>query len=208
MSWILTYTGKKINPFVPDLNEICIEDIAHALSLQCRFGGHCKQFYSVADHCIRVSELVKEWIEHSNNAHIIDEDLKKQSIKSVQQIALLHDATEAYIMDIPTPVKLQLDQYKRVEKNLEASIYKKFNSSVLPEIKDIIKWADYIMLINEAQNLFAHNIDDWEDVNHARRSDLYPNPASVDYDGLYLGKPRTSEETEKDFLKLFTETLN
>lgn len=84
---IQTFTGKKFWPLAPRVEDICIEDIAHALSLKCRFGGHCKVFYSVAQHCVLVSELLEP------------------STESTLLWGLLHDAAEAYLPDFPTPIK-------------------------------------------------------------------------------------------------------
>lgn len=87
MSWMQTYTGRKFYPLAPRPEDVCLEDIAHALSNICRFGGHCQQFYSVAQHsvlmaqsapCIRPSDAVG---------------------------CLIHDAAEAYIGDIIRPLK-------------------------------------------------------------------------------------------------------
>jgi len=84
MSWILTYTGKRFDTLNPKPEDICIEDIAHALSMICRFGGHCRQFYSVAQHCLLVScNLPVE----------------------AELWGLMHDAAEAYVGDVVTPIK-------------------------------------------------------------------------------------------------------
>lgn len=84
---------------------ICIEDIAHALSLQCRFSGHIPEFYSVAQHSVLVSKLVPQ-------------TLKLQ--------ALLHDASEAYLVDIPRPIKKGLNNYNLLEHKLMLAIAAKF----------------------------------------------------------------------------------
>lgn len=82
--WILTYTGRKFWPLEPKAEDVCIEDIAHALSNICRYGGHSKHFYSVAQHSWLVSYLV-----HEDNA----------------LWGLMHDAAEAYIGDMVSPLK-------------------------------------------------------------------------------------------------------
>ncbi len=82
--WIATYTGKQFWPLDPRPEEVCIEDIAHALSNICRFTGHCRHFYSVAQHSLFVSR------------HLPDE---------LKLAGLLHDAAEAYLADIARPVK-------------------------------------------------------------------------------------------------------
>jgi len=85
--WIQTYTGKKFWAFDAAIADICIEDIAHALAMRCRFGCHCKEFYSVAQHSVIVS-------------HHLPPELKLWG--------LLHDATEAYLPDVPRPQKGRL----------------------------------------------------------------------------------------------------
>lgn len=102
---IRTFTGLYMNVFEPTPDMICIEDIAHALSHQCRFGGHLPKFYSVAEHCVAASVL-------ANNANKL--------------AALLHDASEAYLLDIPRPIKHRLSNYKEIENNLMALIAEKF----------------------------------------------------------------------------------
>lgn len=114
---IRTFTGKYINPCKPDQELICIEDIAHALSMQPRFGGNLPVFYSVAQHCIKVAELVNP---------------------SLRLAALLHDASEAYLIDVPRPVKEQLTNYRDIEENLMCVIAAKFGFywPMHPDIKE------------------------------------------------------------------------
>lgn len=104
--FIGTYTGKKVNPFYPDEDSINLDDIAHALSMQCRFNGHISEFYSVAEHSIKVSEVI--------------EDLGGSP--QLQMHGLLHDASEAYICDVPKPFKDYLDEYLAVEEVLQRAI--------------------------------------------------------------------------------------
>lgn len=136
-NWITTYTGKKFHYLNPSLDEIDIRDIAHALAMKCRFGGHCKQFYSVAEHSIRVMKLVPGRLRLS---------------------ALLHDATEAYMPDVPRPIKVQfgLKVYERI---IASTIRAKFGIYDYPVIKD----ADNILLATEARDLM-NNTCDWADL--------------------------------------------
>ena len=85
--WMLTHSGRKVYPLDPRPDDISIEDIARSLSNKCRFGGHCRQFYSVAQHSIFVMSYVEE----------VDPGL--------MLAALLHDAAEAYLGDIIRPLK-------------------------------------------------------------------------------------------------------
>ena len=115
---IRTFTGKWFNPFEPNIDDICIEDIAHSLSNQCRFGGHTKDFYSVAHHSVLCCAAASE---------------------SNQLAALLHDASEAYLIDIPRPIKLKLIEYKPIEDKLMKMISEKFGFEypLCKEVKDI-----------------------------------------------------------------------
>lgn len=130
---IATFSGRVINPLDPDPTAIVIEDIAHALGNNCRFTGHVKRFYSVAEHCVRCSYIVSE---------------------ELALTALLHDASEAYLSDIARPVKAQPefgDVYKKYEGQLEEVIAAVFGLSFPfpPEIKE----ADTVLLRTEQRDL-------------------------------------------------------
>jgi len=135
--WIETYTGKKIHFTQPQEDEIDIIDIAHALALTCRFSGHCSKFYSVAEHSIRVAELVPQ---------------------RSKLAALLHDASEAYLNDVPRPMKAILPQYIELAKQMQEKILAKFH--VLNADWRAIKEADNILLATEARDLMC-NTADW-----------------------------------------------
>lgn len=140
-SWIQTYSGHKFYPLNPQLESICIEDIAHALSLQCRFTGHCKFHYSVAQHSVLVSYLCN------------DED---------KLHGLLHDASEAYIADVSSPIKRlpQLSGYKLIEEKIQKTIYNKFGLTKMEPPS--VKQADLLMLGIEAQSLLNSIHPDWK----------------------------------------------
>lgn len=95
--WMQTFTGRKFWPTAARPEDLAVEDVAHALSLVCRYGGHVREFYSVAQHCVLVSRAAEP--EH-------------------KLWALLHDATEAYVGDMVRPLKLQLPAYVEVEDRL------------------------------------------------------------------------------------------
>lgn len=139
MAWIQTYTGKQFWPFDPKPDDIDIIDIAHSLSLQCRFNGHCRTFYSVAEHCVRLSYIVPE------------EDALW---------GLLHDATEAYLCDVPRPIKRELPHYKEMEDRMLERIAVVFS---LPwPIPESVKHADNVMLATEKRDLMAAPPASWE----------------------------------------------
>ena len=132
--WLQTYTGKKFYPLNPTLESICIEDIAHGLSLQCRFNGATSIFYSVAEHSVRVS------------------------MNLPQELALwglLHDAAEAYMGDLVSPIKYQPEAkwFRDVEEGLMEAIASKFGL-VWPMPKEVKKM-DYVLLATEARDLMT-----------------------------------------------------
>jgi uncharacterized protein len=128
VSWIGTNTGGVIDLVSPDPKQITIEDIATGLSNVCRFNGQLATWYSVAEHSIRVAELVP---------------------KHYKLQALLHDATEAYICDVPTPLKRMLGvAYADVEARLAAAIGAKFGVN-LNNLPQAVKDADRVMVVSE-----------------------------------------------------------
>jgi hypothetical protein len=111
-SAILTASGKWFDVLHPDPALISLADIASALSKLCRFGGHCREFYSVAEHSILVSRLVCQRNGGNAQAGIW---------------GLLHDASEAYVVDIPRPVKRQLQEYIAIEDAIQHAVATRFN---------------------------------------------------------------------------------
>lgn len=105
--WILTYSGTKFRPLDPNPADISLVDIAHALSNICRFTGHSKQFYSVAQHSIIVSDNLPP---------------------ELKLAGLLHDASEAYICDVSRPVKHSeaLSGYRDIEEKVMNAVAKCF----------------------------------------------------------------------------------
>lgn len=136
--FITTFTGHKFHYLSPSLEEIDIRDIAHALSMTCRFGGHCREYYDVASHSIFVSNLVQQ--KHKLSA-------------------LLHDAHEAYLHDVPRPIKRDMPQYKIMADNIQRVINEKYGL----EMNEEIKHADEVMLATEARDL-GLDMTDWAEL--------------------------------------------
>lgn len=139
---ITTYTGKYFNPVSPDPDLVCIEDIAHALSLICRGNGHVKTFFSVGQHCINCAK---------------EAEVRGLSARMVLA-CLLHDASECYLSDVPRPFKKSLKEYNRQEEILLNVIFEKYLGSILTEeeqrivkeIDDAMLWFDLKYLLNES----------------------------------------------------------
>src|SRR5574338_583623 len=171
-AWIQTYSGRRFNPLNPYVNAIVIQDIAHSLSMQCRFSGHVKKFYSVAQHCVSVS-------------YICD---------SADALwGLLHDASEAYLVDIPRPLKHsgKFNAYLEFEDKMQKAICKRFS---LPEIEpDSVKKADKILLATEARDLMSPLHKDWQQPEE-------PLPFKID--------PLPQQEAKDLFVKRFYQLIN
>ena len=128
---IITYSGHTFSPFRPDVEAIDIRDVAHALARIGRANGHFVEFYSVGQHCV---DCAREALERGYGA--------RQAL-----ICLLHDASEAYMSDITSPVKKQLRQYVALEDKLLDVIYQKYlPGGIRPREQRVMKEIDYTML--------------------------------------------------------------
>lgn len=110
-SWIQTFTGRRFWPLDPRPEDVAIEDIAHALSLLCRYNGHVRRFYSVGEHSLLLCWYLEK---------LYPDD------RALQLQALMHDAAEAYLADIPRPVKPLLTGYYAAEARVEQVIQERF----------------------------------------------------------------------------------
>ena len=142
---ITTFTGKTLDFENPDPESICIEDIAHALSMVCRFSGQCREFYSVAQHSVLVSLGLHLIVQKENNEMWW---LWKQQEIKLRQIALLHDAAEAYMGDMNRPLKRIMPQYSRIEDRVFRAIASKFKL-LFSEVPGIVKDMDQLIFANE-----------------------------------------------------------
>lgn len=143
-SWIQTVSGKKFDALAPEPGMVDILDVAHALSKLCRYNGHVREFYSVA--------------QHSSLGSLALRDLGY--IESVQLQFLLHDGSEYVLADIPRPFKKYLKNYYEIEAGIQRVILRKYGlpEELLPEVVDM----DNRMLRTEAEQLFDFEpLDDW-----------------------------------------------
>jgi hypothetical protein len=128
---IRTNSGTFVNVFDTNPDSIKIEDIAHALSRLPRFGGHLNRHYSVAQHSVLCAQMAKT--------------------KKDKKAALLHDGSEAFLLDMPTPIKARMGEYKQYEDKLMTIIFKKYDLEW--PLSNNIKKIDRKMLLIEWDNL-------------------------------------------------------
>lgn len=147
--WIQTYSGRRVWP-LQGIGQFAFVDIAHALSNICRFGGHTRKFYSVAQHCVHAHDLMPP--EH-------------------RAWGLLHDAAEAYLGDVVRPIKSAFTlrmgtepidhvKFSEIEKNLLRSIGNHFGLS-WPPPWDLIEDVDCRLLISERNDLMGEPAAPW-----------------------------------------------
>ncbi|MCY1703997.1 hydrolase [Deinococcus sp. SL84] len=140
--WTQTASGIRLDLLSPQPDMFTREDIAAGLSHAARFSGQTGRFFSVAQHSLLVSSLLKAW------GHTPE----------VQLLGLLHDAQEAYLCDLARPVKVLVPGYKELELRLWAAIRERFGLDDLPpEVKD----ADNAALHAEAWELLGPPAGDW-----------------------------------------------
>lgn len=145
--YITTYTGIRMVPTEPKAEDICIEDIAHALSYICRGNGHVRSFFSVGQHSI----------------HCAAEAKARGYSNRICLACLLHDASEAYMQDVTSPVKKYLSEYRKYEDRLLAVIYEKYlKEPVSQEEWELVKAVDDDMLYYDLKVLL-HEIQDREE---------------------------------------------
>ncbi len=130
---IHTYNGNVVYPFAMEKSVVSLEDIAHSLSMQVRYGGHCINFYSIAEHSVLMARYFIERHEYDNALY-----------------ALLHDASEAYLSDINSFVKPFLNGYKELENYVSDSIYRSFGMST--DVPAVIKTIDKRILVDEMRD--------------------------------------------------------
>lgn len=135
-NWLQTYSGRKFWPLDPRPEEVDLNDIAHALSNLCRFAGHSLEFYSVAQHSVLVSQIVPP---------------------KAALWGLLHDAAEAYCVDLPRPIKHDPGAawYREVEQRIMCAVCERFG--LAPVQPASVSWADQVLLSTERRDLMTHS---------------------------------------------------
>ena len=145
-AWIQTFTGRAFYPLSPRAGDVCIEDIAHHLALQNRFSGATRCPYSVAEHSVHVMRLVES-----------------QGRRDLALAALMHDAAEAYVVDVPSPIKHHESMlwYRDRELHVMLAICERFGIDNAHTIDPVVKHADLVLLATEARDLLGPPPMEW-----------------------------------------------
>lgn len=153
-AWLSTLSIPKFNFLSPQEADIDIRDIAHALSLTCRFGGHGKSFYSVAEHSVLVARVLASY----------------RASPLTVYAGLLHDAEEAYLPDIPSPIKLYMPEAHAIYDRLSKAIIRKFGIQEADWV--LIKDIDHRLCTTEAKALGIWN-EGWANTGASLYSPIY-----------------------------------
>ncbi len=148
MNYIETFTGRRFEPLAPRGEDVDIRDIAHALSQQCRFSGHTRRHYSVAEHSVRVCNVLEN----------------RGEPRRVVLAGLLHDTSEAYLVDVPAPLKAHpsFAFYRDAEDTLTKVIVEHFGCAGAWVFgQRAIKAADATLLATEARDLMPFRPAHW-----------------------------------------------
>lgn len=181
--WMQTVSGVMFRPYAVTQDMVLLNDIAFALANIRRFNGHSLQPYSVAQHSVYVSHLVP--VQHA-------------------MTALMHDATEAYIGDMASPVKWGQKSFSELEQYIwDAAIAPKFG---LPsELPDAVKKADLQMLVFELATIIPDHGNDWG-FDHVEMPDLeaaVPNFGTNGIGEVHIGWRGMPIMTDKEARLLF-----
>ena len=180
MSHLLTVSGKIFTPVNPDVNQMDITDIAHALAMLCRANGHFQIFYSVAQHSVNCAKEAK----------------CRGYSSRIQFACLLHDASGAYLSDVTRPVKQFLPQYREIENRLQAVVWEKWlggpltleESQQVKKIDDALLYQEFFFFMNESVFDTPREVVSKPDFSEHRISEIKAQFLELFYKLLYQSR--------------------
>ena len=158
-AWMQTRSGGRFYPLDPRPGDFEISDIAHALALEPRFGGQTSVPYTVAEHSVWVARRAREL------ALMRPDPRTPADAALAAMLGLMHDASEAYLKDIPRPAKMYLDRYALMERQVQNAILTRFGLPLDDRLNllGIVRRADEQALATEAHSFFARELlYEWE----------------------------------------------
>lgn len=184
--WMVTRSGHRFYPLDPRPCDVCLEDIGAALGKICRFGGHAQRFYSVAEHSMRVAELLPP---------------------KLAMLGLLHDAAEAYVGDMIQPLKKGMPAFKEIERGVQNAVWMAFNMwRPTPVEMAAVRIADLRMLVTERRDLLTSACGEWgKEVEAAMVAPtgiglgLAPEDATLRFIGAVYGGTAAARKRDESF---------
>lgn len=142
---IQTFSGGIFYPLDPRANEINLIDVAHALGNKARFTGHTRILYSTGEHSVRVS-----WLLRSQGHSLMR-----------QYVGLHHDDSDAYLPDVPTPLKKmpEFAWFREIEHKVQEKCYERFGCVI--DDYSVVKEVDTILLLTEKRDLMPEKNGNW-----------------------------------------------
>jgi hypothetical protein len=182
-NWIQTASAAQLFPLDPQPEDIRIQDIAHQLAMTCRWAGAVRLYYSVAEHCVRISYEVERHVAVNGDP---------EHVRLSALAGLLHDAEEYVFGDMPRPIKYEpfMSGYRAASVHLRTVIFKRFGVPQEYWTDEVIKRFDNVLLATEKRDL------------------MYPEPAAHDPLPPPLRsriEPWTWSEAEQRFMSRFAE---
>ncbi|EEG08196.1 phosphohydrolase [Pseudogulbenkiania ferrooxidans] len=168
---IQTVSGRYVDLLHPNAADIEIRDIAHHLAHLCRFGGAVREFYSVAEHSLRVAQILPP---------------------ALRLAGLLHDAAEAYVGDVISPLKRNLASYQYVEELVHDAVRSRFGLKLSGADRATVTRADIVLLATERRDLMPADSTEW-----AVLVGVAPLPERI--------RPMPAEAARAAFLRAFEE---
>lgn len=191
--WIQTVSGVKFYPLAPREEDLRITDISHALAGKYRFGGHAKQRVTIAEHSVLVVEILCDLLTLGAISAITS---SKDRIRNMLLAGILHDASEAYLVDFPRPLKIQPEfaWFREIEDRIQNLIYAAWKVRVEDDTLRYLKRADEIALGIEALTCMAPLTEpqEWEWCTKQAIPYLNAGWSMIGYDPV-LAKRRYSE---------------
>jgi len=196
--WIVTQSGVRFYPLDPRPEDVKLQDVARALSQKARWGGHCSQFYSVCTHSLRVMAVAEQLAQRVSKDPL--------AVAMIGLYGLFHDGHEAYLADVPRPVKPflhalvkrtwdtkatadDLDPWGDVEDAVDYAIFSAVGlmplhqrAATLDPIPGLVKLADDLVLVLESRELFPASFSDrgvWSAMPKAEITDEIREAASM-----------------------------
>lgn len=152
-SFIVTRSGTRFWPLDPRAEDVNPEDIAWSLSMTARFRGHGSRFFSVAEHSLQVARLATMRLDLDGAT----EGIRGHQIRrAAHDYALVHDAHEAYLADVPRPLRQHLRGWSAITARVDDAVHAAFGlGPISPELAEAVRWADDVALVFEARLLFG-----------------------------------------------------